>query len=256
MGRFDVTPEAYGRFMGRWSEPLADRFVRRVAVPPGSRALDVGCGPGALTARLVATLGADAVAAVDPSPSFVGAVRSRLPGVDVRPASAEALPFPDGAFDLTAAQLVVHFMADPVAGLAEMARVTRPGGVVAASVWDHGGGGGPLRVFWDAVRDLDPSAPGEAHLPGTVEGQLAALFTAAGLHDVEPWTETVRSTYASFDEWWEPFTLGVGPAGAYVTGLDDGPRAALRARCYQALPTAPFELTASAWCVRGRPLSA
>lgn len=254
--RFDVTPEAYGRFMGRWSEPLADRFVQRVAVPPGSRALDVGCGPGALTARLVAVLGADAVTAVDPSPSFVAAARSRLPGVDVRASSAESLPFPDGAFDLTAAQLVVHFMDDPVAGLAEMARVTRPGGVVAASVWDHGGGSGPLRVFWDAVRDLDPSAPGEAQLPGTREGHLAELFTAAGLRDVEQWTETVRSTYASFDEWWEPFTFGVGPAGAYVVGLDDRHRDLLRARCSQALPPAPFELTASAWCVRGCPLSA
>lgn len=249
---FDVAPEAYGRFMGRYSEPLADRFAQTVAVPRGSRALDVGCGPGALTSRLVAALGPDAVAAVDPSPSFVAAARSRFPGVDVRAGAAEALPFPDDAFDLTAAQLVVHFMTDPVAGLREMGRVTRPGGVVAANVWDHGGGGGPLRPFWDAVHDVDPSAPTEAHLPGTREGQLAALFTGAGLRHVEPWTETVRTTYATFEEWWEPFTLGVGPAGAYVSRLDGHRRDVLRSRCAEVLPRAPFEITAAAWCVRAR----
>jgi len=248
---FDVAPEAYTQFMGRFSEPLAVLFAASVGVPATGRVLDVGCGPGALTAELVARLGASGVAAVDPSPSFVAATRTRLAGVDVREAAAEHLPFADDAFDLTVAQLVVHFMDDPVAGLVEMARVTRPGGGVAANVWDHAGSDGPLRTFWRAVHDLDPSHPGEAMLPGTREGHLADLLRAAGLVDVRTWDEAVHAGYASVDEWWATFTLGVGPAGAHVAALADDERAALRARCAALLPTAPFTVTAVAWCARG-----
>ena len=158
---FDVSADAYQRFMGRFSEPLAERFADLAGVRRGQRALDVGCGPGALTAELVGRLGADGVFAVDPSPPFAAAVAERLPGVEVSMAAAERLPYPDGAFDATLAQLVVHFMADPVAGLREMDRVTRRGGVVGACVWDHGGGRGPLSPFWRAVRALDPSADDE-----------------------------------------------------------------------------------------------
>src|ERR1700727_934089 len=143
------------------------RGVRR-----GQRVLDVGCGPGALTAELVGRAGAHAVSAVEPSASFAAAVRERLPGVDVRRSAAEALPFPDGAFDAALAQLVVHFMADPVRGLREMGRVPRPGGMVAACVWDHAGGRGPLTAFWSAVRDLDPAAADESDLAGAREGHL------------------------------------------------------------------------------------
>ena len=138
---FDVTAAAYAAFMGRWSQPLALGFADLAGVRGGQRALDVGCGPGALTEQLVARLGSAAVAAIDPSASFVAATRERFPDVDARSGSAEELPFADDAFDLALAQLVVHFMADPVRGLAEMARVTRPGGLVAACVWDHGGDG-------------------------------------------------------------------------------------------------------------------
>src|SRR3954447_25948034 len=125
--------------MGRYSEPLADQFVDLAGIEPGQRALDVGCGPGVLTARLVQRCGAESVSAVDPSSSFVEAARERLPGVDVREASAEDLPFADGGFDVALAQLVVHFMAGPVAGLREMGRVAVPGATVSASVWDHHG---------------------------------------------------------------------------------------------------------------------
>ena len=141
---FVVAAESYDRFMGRYSVQLGPQLATFAGVIAGMRALDVGCGPGALTSVLVDRVGADQVSAVDPSPPFVEAVRARYPGVTVLQASAESLPFPDRAFDAAIAQLVVHFMADPVAGLAEMARVTRPGGVVAASVWDHAGGLGPL----------------------------------------------------------------------------------------------------------------
>ena len=141
---FDVSADAYTRFMGRYSEPLAARFADLAGVRPGQRALDVGCGPGALTAELADRLGAGEVCAVDPSESFAAAARERLPGSTVGVAAAERLPFPDRTFDAALAQLVVHFMADPVAGLREMGRVTRAGGVVGACVWDHGGAHGPL----------------------------------------------------------------------------------------------------------------
>ena len=153
-----MSADAYGRFMGRYSEPLARMFVDLTGVAPGDRVLDVGSGPGALTAALVERLGSDAVAAIDPSLPFVEALRDRLPGVDVLHGAAEVLPFPDDTFDAALAQLVVQFMSDPVAGLAEMKRVAGPGAVVAASVWDHGTGRGPLSSFWDAVRAWEAGA--------------------------------------------------------------------------------------------------
>jgi SAM-dependent methyltransferase len=237
--------------MGRYSEPLAGEFIRLVGVHAGQRALDVGCGPGALTRELSTALGQHAVAAVDPSPSFVEALRSQLPQVDVRCCAAEALPFEDNGFDLCLAQLVVLFMDDPAAGAAEMIRVTRPGGVVAACVWDHAGSGGPLSLFWRAVRDLDAGAQDEAGLFGTHEGQLVALFEEAGAHDVRPAVLTVRRDFQSFDEWWELFTLGVGPAGMYVAGLDPEGRDALRAHCRELLSDGPFSIDASAWTAVG-----
>jgi SAM-dependent methyltransferase len=247
---FQVPPDAYRRFMGRFSEPLAVEFVEVAGLRPGQRVLDVGCGPGALTEVLVERLGTERVAAADPSEPFVEHARSRLPGVDVRLAAAEDLPFPDAIFDAALAQLVVHFMADPVAGLREMGRVTRPGGVIAACVWDHAGGGGPLATFWTAVRDLDGEAEDESGLAGVREGHLGELARAAGLTDVEESRLTVEVGYASFEEWWTPYTLGVGPAGAYVGGLDEAGRRALRERCAELLPAAPFTVPASAWCVR------
>jgi SAM-dependent methyltransferase len=244
---FDVSADAYLRFMGRYSEPLAVQFADLAGVRRGQRVVDVGCGPGALTAELVSRAGADAVGAVDPSPSFAAAVRERLPGVDVRLSAAEQLPFPDGAFDAALAQLVVHFMADPVAGLREMSRVTRPGGVVAACVWDHAGGRGPLTAFWSAVRELDPAADDESGLAGVRDGHLAQLFAQAGLDGTQVTTLTVQVRHASFEHWWEPFTLGVGPAGSYVASLAPERRAALREQCRRLLPAAPFQISASAW---------
>jgi SAM-dependent methyltransferase len=249
---FAVTADAYARFMGRFSAPLAHRFLDVVAPPPGARALDVGCGPGALTTLLVERLGAEQVAAIDPSAPFVAALRERLPAVDVRLGRAEELPFDDDGFDVALAQLVVHFMADPVAGLTEMRRVTRPDGVVAATVWDHAGLSGPLATFWQAVRELDPTAPGESDLPGTRDGHLVELAAAAEWRHVEDTRLAVQVDVASYDDWWTPYTLGVGPAGSYVTGLDDAHRTALRARCLALLPTAPFTMSASAWTVRAR----
>jgi SAM-dependent methyltransferase len=250
---FNVSPGAYMQFMGRYSEPLAERFADLAGVRCGQRVLDVGCGPGALTAELVNRVGAGSVCAVEPSASFAAAVRERLPGVDVRQSAAEQLPFPDGAFGVTLAQLVVHFMSDPVRGLREMRRVTRPGGTVAACVWDHAGDRGPLSAFWSAARELDPAAPGESDLPGVREGQLASLFTQAGLRGVEVATVTVGVRHASFDDWWKPFTLGVGPAGDYAASLAPDRRAALREQCQRLLPLGAAEITAVAWAASGRP---
>ena len=215
---FHVPADDYTRFMGQFSEPLAPRLVELAQVRAGQRALDVGCGPGALTAQLVEQLGADAVAAIDPSAPFVAAMRARFPEVDVRSGVAEDLPYPDDEFDLALAQLVVHFMADPVAGLREMARVTRPGGLVVACVWDHAGGTGPLGEFWRAVRDLDPDARDESDLAGAREGHLVELADRAGLHHIEPSTLTVGVRFATFEAWWEPFTLAGRGSGRRVCG--------------------------------------
>jgi SAM-dependent methyltransferase len=239
--------------MGRYAVPLASQFAALAQLDPGQRVLDVGCGTGALTAELVGRLSADRVSAVDPSEAFVASMREQFPEVDVRRATAEDLPFSDGSFDTTLAQLVVHFMSDPVAGLTEMARVTRPGGVVSACVWDQASGTGPLAVFWRAVRDVDPAASDESELPGVREGHLIELFHQAGLVAVEPTVLTVTVRFASFEEWWEPFTLGVGPAGAYVARLDARQREVLAAQCSALLPqSGPFDITASAWAATAR----
>ena len=186
---FEVAAEAYDRFMGRYSVQLAPQLADFAGIAAGQRVLDVGCGPGALTGELVQRLGAEAVTAVDPSEPFVAAAKARHPGVEVQRASAESLPFDDGAFDAALAQLVVHFMADPVAGLREMARVTRPGGVVAACVWDHAGeriaavlvlAGGPRGRSRGAGRVRGSPEPARATWP--------SCSTQAGLGSVEETT--------------------------------------------------------------------
>lgn len=248
---FAVGADAYDRFMGRFSVPLGPLFADFAGIGPGLRVLDVGCGPGALTAELVARLSTGSVAAVDASPTFVDAARARFPGAEIRLAHAEDLPFASDAFDACLAQLVVHFMTDPVAGLREMGRVARPGGVVAACVWDHDGGSGPLSLFWEAVHHIDPAAEGEAGLAGAREGHLAELCESAGLRRVEQGSLTVSVEFPSFEDWWEPFTFGVGPAGAYVGALDQRGQTQLREQCRAMLPRAPFVVTGRAWAARG-----
>jgi SAM-dependent methyltransferase len=237
--------------MGRYSVPLAPLMADLAGVVASQRVLDVGCGPGALTSELVRRLGSAAVTAVDPSESFVAAVQERHPGVDVSRCSAEQLPFGDQVFDAALAQLVVHFMADPLAGLREMARVTRTDGVVAACVWDHAGGGGPLGLFWDVAGELDREVVNESQLAGARESDLTQLFQAAGLREVEENALSVSVEHPSFEDWWDPFTLGVGPAGSYTVSLEPARQTELRERCREALPPAPFVVTARAWAARG-----
>jgi SAM-dependent methyltransferase len=248
---FAVPAESYDRFMGVYSVQLAPQLADLAGVAPGQRVVDVGCGPGALSTELVGRLGPAAVAAVDPSETFVVAARERLSGVTVERASAEELPFRDDTFDAAIAQLVVHFMSDPVAGLAEMGRVTRAGGVVAACVWDHAGRQSPLSPFWDAARVLEPDVDDESGLAGAREGHLRELFEAAGLGEVEDTAVTAAVEHATFEEWWEPFTFGIGPAGGFVGGLSLERRDELRELCRERLPAAPFTVTARAWAARG-----
>jgi len=248
---FDVAAERYDRFMGRYSALLSSQMADLAGVTAGQRALDVGCGPGALVAELVARLGSEAVAAIDPSEPFVAAARARHPAVDVRQARAEDIPFDSGSFDAALAQLVVHFMADPVAGLSEMARVTRAGGRIAACVWDFAGGNGPISVLWEAAHELDSQVVDESELPGARQGHLVALFRAAGLADVEEHVLELSVEHPTFEDWWEPFTLGVGPAGQYVSGLDIERQDALRDRCLVLMGPAPLVVAARSWAAVG-----
>lgn len=243
--------DSYDRFMGGWARLLAPQLADLARIAPGQHALDVGCGPGSLLTELVARLGRDHVAGADPSEAFVTAARERHPGVDIRVAPAERLPFADDAFDASLAQLVVHFMADPVAGLREMARVTRSGGVVTACVWDYAGHRDPLRVFWAAARTLDPGVGDESDLAGVREGHLAELMDAAGLTAIESSVLVAEREHADLDAWWQPFTEGVGPAGAYLARLEPAQREALREACRAALPDGTFTLDARAWATRG-----
>lgn len=244
--------DAYDRFMGRYSRPLALALVDWLGPDPGSRVVDVGCGPGALTGVLVDRLGAEHVAAADPTAPFVEACRERNPGVDVRRAPAEDLPFDDGSFDVAAANLVVHFMADPVAGLTEMARVTRPGGRLAATVWDIHGRRTPMEPVWRGLDVVDPTRPDEGVSAGARRGATDELMARAGLRDVSGTELAVTVTHPSFEEWWEPYLHGVGPVGDAVAALDDRRRAQLEEVLRDDLGDGPFELTAVAFAVRGR----
>ena len=245
-----ASADAYDRFMGRYSRILAPLFADLAGVRDGMRVLDVGCGPGVLTAELIARTGVERVAAIDPSEPFVGAARERHPGLDAQVGTAEHLPFPDGTFDAAVSQLVVHFMSDPPGGLREMARMTRPGGVVAASTWDIDGGRSPISPFWQAVREVNPGQTGETGSHGSSEASLAAIFADAGLAGAATTELAVEAEHGSFDEWWEPFALGVGPAGSYLLTQDAATRERIRERARGRVPEGPHTVTWYAWAAR------
>lgn len=254
---FRASADAYDRLVGRYSPQLARALLTFADVASGARALDVGCGPGAVAGALAERLGAARVSAVDPSQPFVDACRSRLPGVDVQRAPAETLPYGDGTFDAVLSQLVVNFMRDPGAGVAEMARVARPGGVVASCVWDYAGEMTLLRTFWDAAREVDPQRAAAADegvvMPWCGEDELAGLWHDAGLRDIHSGALTVSAAYTGFEDLWSPLPTGIAPSGAFCASLGEEARAALRETLRRRLGVddGPFELTARAWAVSG-----
>jgi len=249
---FTSSADKYDRFMGRYTRTLAPRLADAAEVADGMRVLDVGCGPGGLTDVLVARVGESNVAAIDPAPQFAQVCGERHPAADVRVGVAEQLPWDDGAFDATLSSLVIAFMRDPDRGIREMARVTRAGGTVAACMWDVPGGGMTmLSTFWRTVRRLDPDVTGESARPGVTEGDIAARMRRAGLADVVEGALEATADYADFDDFWEPFTFAVGPAGDYLAQLSPDGRARLRDAVREALPSdGPFTLTARAWYAR------
>jgi SAM-dependent methyltransferase len=254
---FRASADAYDRHVGRYGAELATALIAFAGVEPGMRALDVGCGPGALTAALAERLGPACVCGADPSQPFVEACRARLPGVEVIVAGAEELPFAGATFDATLSQLVVNFMSDAEAGVREMARVTRPGGVVASCVWDYAGEMTLLRAFWDAAREVEPERAAAAD-EGVVmrwcgEGELAALWRDAGLRELRFGPLVVSASYSDFEDLWAPLPTGIAPSGAFCKSLDEHRRAALHDAYRRRLGVGdgPFELSARAWAVAG-----
>jgi SAM-dependent methyltransferase len=251
---FTVPATHYDRFMGRYVPRLATALADAAGIRAGMRVLDVGCGPGGLTHELASRVGEDHVAAIDPSPPFAAANRERHPAADVRDGAAEDLPFADDSFDAALSSLVIAFMRDADAGAREMARVTKPGGVVAECMWDIPGGGMTmLSTFWRAVSTVDAAAEGERARVGLREGEIAAVLERAGLEDVRSGTLDTSADYEDFDDFWTPFTFAVGPAGAYLATLTVEQQDAIRDECRRQLgdPDGPFDLDARAWYARG-----
>jgi SAM-dependent methyltransferase len=252
---FEAGAVAYDRLIGRYAGRLAKAFAHVAGVAPPQRALDVGSGPGALTGELVRRLGAEHVAAVDPSEAFVAEFRRRYPDVPVQLGTAEALPYADASFDVALAQLVLHFVQDADAAAGELRRVLVPGGIGGGCVWDFTGGMRVLRAFWDAALAITPDAPDEAtHLHFGEEGEIARQLEASGFHDVEAGALDVTGDYEDFDDLWSGFTSGVGPSGSFCMSLPEDQRATLRAELYRSLgsPEGPFALPARAWYGLGR----
>ena len=250
---------AYERFMGRWSRLLAPLLVRFAGLDGVDAVLDVGSGTGALAFAAAEAAPAARITGVDPSAAYVAYARSRVADGRIRfvTGDAQQLELADGSFDRVVSLLVMNFIPDPAKALREMVRVTRPGGVVAAAVWDYGEGMQMLRIFWDEAAARDPGAAtrDERNMPLCRRGELAALWRAQGLVQVEEQPLTIPLAFASFDDYWSPFLGGQGPAGAYVAALAEPERAALRLRLRHRLlddgHDRAITLQARAWAVKG-----
>jgi SAM-dependent methyltransferase len=252
--------DAYEPYVGRWSRAVARQFLAWLGMPPGGRWLDVGCGTGALSQTILEVALPSEVVGIDPSPDYIAYARSRVPDPRVHfdVGDARALPFTAEAFDGVVSGLVLNFVPDPAAAVAEMARVARPGGAVAAYVWDYSGGMQMMRRFWDAAAALDPAARelDEGRRFGCIcrPESLADLFHDAGLRRVETRAVDVPTLFRDFDDYWTPFLGGQGPAPGYAMTFSDDRRAALRERIRADLPIAAdgsIPLIARAWAVRG-----
>jgi SAM-dependent methyltransferase len=251
--------DEYERFMGRWSRQLAPALVDYSEVKDGGAVLDVGSGTGALAFAVRDATTATRVLGIDLTPEYVRHATSENRDARVRfeVGDAEALRLPDAAFDRTISLLVLNFVTDRQRALAEMIRVTKPGGIVSSAVWDYGHGMEMLRVFWDEAIALDPALGprDEKHMPLCKQGELAALFRDAKLEAVSETLLVTRLRFTSFDDYWEPFRYGQGPAGAYVAELSHERRAALRERLRRRLlgggPDRTIDMQARAWAAKG-----
>jgi trans-aconitate methyltransferase len=252
--------DAYEQYVGRWSRPVAEAFLDWLKVAVGRRWLDVGCGTGALSATILRRAEPASVTGLDSSDGFLAHARERLQNqrAAFEHADAQSLPYHDGEFDVAVSGLVLNFVPDQGKMVAEMRRVVRPGGMIALYVWDYGGQMELMRHFWDAAAALDPTAANldeGVRFPICRHEPLADLFRAAGLEAVETTAIDVPTVFADFDDYWSPFLGGQGPAPGYCVSLAEEPRARLRERLRQVLPTDPdgrIALMARAWAVRGR----
>ncbi|WP_290060347.1 class I SAM-dependent methyltransferase [Amycolatopsis solani] len=252
--------DAYEAYIGRWSRRIAETFVRRLDVPASRRWLDVGCGTGALTSAVLAAADPAEVVGADPSEGFLKTARASVtdPRVSFTQADARELPFPDDRFDVAVSGLVLNFVPDPARAAAEIARVTAPGGLAAAYLWDLAGGMELIRHFWDAAAELDPEKVSELD-----EGRrftlcrpepLGKLWTAAGFTAVSVGEIKIPTVFRDFTDYWQPFLGAQGPAPAYLATLPEARRNQIRELLRSRLPTNPdgsLPLSASAWVVRG-----
>jgi SAM-dependent methyltransferase len=252
--------EPYEQFMGRWSRGLGSLFVTFAGVCDGDAVLDVGSGTGALAAAIAAAAPSGTIIGVDPAEAYVAAAQLRLTSDRVRfeIGDARRLRFADASFDRTMSALMLNFVPDPGTAVREMRRVTRPGGSVAAAVWDYGDGMEMLRVFWDEAVACDPAAAprDERHMPLCRRGELAALWREQDFEEVVEEPLILAMRFASFDDYWQPFLTQQGPAGAYVASLAADGCAHLRERLRTRLigegGDRPVTLSGRAWAVRGK----
>jgi ubiquinone/menaquinone biosynthesis C-methylase UbiE len=252
--------EAYERFMGRWSRLVAPAFAGFASPRGDGRVLDIGSGTGSLTFSILDRNPRSQVVGIDPSTEYVAYAKSRNSfgnRASFETGDAQAMRFRDREFDAALSLLVWNFIPDPKKALLEARRVVKPGGTIAAAVWDYGDRMRMLRVFWDAVVAVDPAAAkrDEKNMPLCRSGELAQLWRDAGLAEVREQPIEVETRFPSFTDYWESFRLGQGPAGAYVAALPPAKAETLRTevkrRLAVASESAPFSLPARVWAVRG-----
>lgn len=259
--RMFADAEAYERFMGRWSRDVASQLVDFARVTDEGRVLDVGSGTGALSFAIAEKMRRTHVVGIDPSKEYVEYAKSKTrfgDRADFEIGDAQQMRFGDSSFDASLSLLVFNFIPDPAKALREVRRVTKSGGAIAAAVWDYGGGMKMLRTFWDAAASTDSKAEklDEKHMPLCRASELSALWRQGGLEDVHEQALTITMRFASFADYWDPFLLGQGPAGAYVQSLNREQVSKLRTEVKRRVSggsaeTAPFSLDAKVWAVRG-----
>jgi ubiquinone/menaquinone biosynthesis C-methylase UbiE len=254
-------PAAYDSYMGRWSQRLASGFLEFAGLVEGAAVLDVGCGTGSLTFEIAARRIAASIDALDYESEFVEAVNTRkgAASINVRQGDAMALPYESALFDMALSLLVLHFVPDAVRSISEMVRVVKPGGVVAAAVWDTFGGMPTLRMFWDTVAAIHPPAEqrrcGLLIRPMTRPNELQTAFQHAGLSNVAATLLTIRMDFESFEDFWIPAVFGQGTHSEFLAGLPEPTQrqieSSVRAAYLAGLPDGPRSFASSAWAVRG-----